>query len=981
MSSLFDIRTDAPGLLRAESLKITLKFERTGPATGRISWNIPAPAAGCTAETQAYCGIIITLDTNPPNSTTIPKNGLIYKADPTADKNLFAGSKIGSSMVVGAFYQDRTTTFVDITGLRPNVSYYVSGYPVDCQNRYFTEGVHAFSLHQNNKSNATSGFQIIEINPPNGVKATDFTNLAPTVNYTFEVVFGFNTRPVIPLPRGACPPNKEILTTITINGTNAHTYEELINEINKQFALLQNCPQGPLPPNTGMLYWKNDEQKLFTWNGSSLVEIPVYIQSFAPNDVDIGSWWFNTTNNKLYFRNLSGWVEVSSIHFSTDPSQPVCDQTIWFDGTRAFLWTGNSWCEQIVYNQLTDPSLIKDVPCGSFWYDTQHSILYKWNDKNNIWIETGVIQSVYDPNILPIGAFWFHENQNKLFTWNTPNPGWNEVTTVRIVESEPTFPVPGMLWYNPTTKILLKRDITNTMWEEIPVIVFPVDPTQRISCDVWWNTDTEILFVWNVIDNSWNEVTTFFQQSTDPTLPPSLNDGDIWYNPQTDKLYVWRNNCFINEEFISWSSDPLNGFILNETTWFDTTTKKWYVWNGTGWNQILPTYSPIDPTIIPINTYWFNTSNNSLQLWNGISWIPVLYTENSIIPSVGACWFDTSTDTLKEWDGYEWVIKTAPATVELNCKGNLVFTNTLTGGDSAIAVRDITLFKSLGIEVKFLDPVIGADEVSNDPSYNQLGIGTDGSPDERYKLMNEIRYDLGYPTVDVELTPEQIDLAITKALEEIRERASAAYKRGFFFLQVRPETQRYLLTNKTAEFNKIVSVLGVYRLTSAFLSSAHGAGVYGQIVLQHLYNMGTFDLLSYHIISEYTELLEILFAGRITFTWNEQKRELWLHHRFPFAEKMILLEVAVERTEQDIINDRYLRPWIRRFAAAQARLILAEIRGKYSTLPGAGGSVTLNASDLRADAEKQIQQCLDDLDAYVSELPEEYGMGTQFLLG
>lgn len=981
MSSPFDIRTDAPGLLRAEALKITLKFERTGPTTGRISWNIPSPAAGCTADTQAYCGIIITLDTTPPNLTSVPKSGMIYKADPTADKNLFAGDKIGTSFVIGAFYQDRTTTFFDITGLRSNVPYYVSGYPVDCQNRYFVEGVHAFSLQQSNKSNATSGFQIIEMNSLNGVNPTDSTNLAPSVDYTFEVVLGFNTKPVIPPPRGICLSNKETLSTITINGTNAQTYQELVNEINKQFALLQNCPQGPLPPNTGMLYWRANDQKLFTWNGTSLIEIPVYVQTFAPNNVGVGSWWFDTLNNKLYFRNLTGWVQVSVISYTSDPSQPVCDETVWFDGTKAFLWSGNAWCELVVYNQTTDPSLVKDAPCGSFWYDIQGTTLYKWNDKTNIWNETTAVQSFYDPNALPMGAYWFQENQNKLFVWNTPNPGWNEISSVRIVETEPTLPVPGMLWYNPVTEILLKRNATNTDWDEIPVITFPVDPTQRTSCDVWWNIDTETLFVWDVLNNTWNEVLTFYQQSTDPTFPPTLEDGDVWYNPQTNKLYVWQNNCFVEVEFIFWPSDPSQGFILNETVWFNTTTKTWYVWNGAGWDQIFPTSSSVDPTTIPVGTYWFNTSNASLQLWNGVSWVSVLYTQNSIIPSVGTCWFDSSTNILKEWNGYEWIVKTAPASVELNCNGNLVFTNTLTGGDSAIAVRDITLFKSLGVEAKFLDPVIGADEVSNNPSYNELGVGTDGSADERYKLMNEIRYDLGYPTVDVELTPEQIDLAITKALEEIRDRASAAYKRGFFFLQIRPETQRYLLTNKTAEFNKIVSVLGAYRLTSAFMSSAHGAGIYGQIVLQHLYNMGTFDLLSYHIISEYVELLEILFAGRITFTWNEQKRELWLHHRFPFAERMILLEVAVERTEQDIINDRYLRPWIRRFATAQARLILAEIRGKYSTLPGAGGSVTLNASDLRAEAEKQIQQCLDDLDAYVSDLPEEYGMGTQFLLG
>jgi hypothetical protein len=253
--------------------------------------------------------------------------------------------------------------------------------------------------------------------------------------------------------------------------------------------------------------------------------------------------------------------------------------------------------------------------------------------------------------------------------------------------------------------------------------------------------------------------------------------------------------------------------------------------------------------------------------------------------------------------------------------------------------------------------------------------------DERLKLMNEIRYELGYPIVDVELSNEQLDFAITKALEEIRSKTSVAYKRGFFFMHVNAETQRYLLTNKVQGMDKIVTVLGIYRLTSSFLSSAHGAGVYGQIVMQHLYNMGTFDLLSYHLMSEYTELMEILFAGRITFTWNEQKRDLWIHHRFPFHERMVLIEAATERTEQDIIADRWCRPWIRKFASAQARMMLAETRGKYSTLPGAGGAVTLNASDLRQKATEDIQACMDEIDNYQVDRPEEYGLGAQMVLG
>ena len=262
-----------------------------------------------------------------------------------------------------------------------------------------------------------------------------------------------------------------------------------------------------------------------------------------------------------------------------------------------------------------------------------------------------------------------------------------------------------------------------------------------------------------------------------------------------------------------------------------------------------------------------------------------------------------------------------------------------------------------------------------------MGIGTDGSDAIRNKIANNIRYELGYPIVEVELTQEQVNYAIDHAISILRQRTGVAYKRGFFFMAIKPNQQRYYLTNKIAGMNKIVDVLGVYRMTSAFLSSAHGAGVYGQIVLQHMYNMGAFDLLSYHIMSEYTKLMEILFASRITYNWNEQTREIWLHHKFPKSEPMICIEATQERTEQEIMSDRYLQPWIQRYSGAMCRLMLSESRGKFSALPGATGSLSLNASDLRQAGAALMEQCMNEIDQNVVERPEEYGLGSILTFG
>lgn len=979
--STFDIASDAPGLLRAEAINITLKFDRTGPTTGRVSWNIPSPAAGCTAENQAYCGMLVTLDTKPAAAGKAPTKGQVYSSDPTADANLFAGDRVETALVIGAFYQDRTTTFFDVTGLKANTPYYVTGYPVDCQLRYFIEGVHAYSQDYTNKgTDGTHGTQVVVLNPNQptmGAQPTDATGLAPGTDYDFVIQLGIVPVPNRPLDSVECRLAAPKYT-ITIDGDNAQTFEELVDAINAQLALLTAQVQGPTPPNAGGYYWNAQQKKLFQWNGYTNTEIAVLYDTQTPTVVNVGSYWLNPTTNVLSFWNGASWLPVTVFALGTDPTQPTADASYWFDGANAFVWNGNTWCQISTTISTTDPSLATTPPGGSYWYDTANGVLYRWRADLGMWTPTDAIQYHVDPNALPLGTYWVNEVENKLYQRDTPMPGWNEQTNVAISEFAPLTPAPGKFWYNPTTMVLSQW--SGLAWVEQDVIVFPNDPVSRVACELWWNTDTDILYTWDALNNVWVQVTQFFQQTADPAAPPAMTEGAAWWNPTTGTLYTWENNCFVAVSFLVWPIDPTTGFPVG-TAWHDTANDLWYSWDGAAWVAIDILSSPSDPTSLPAGTFWFNPTGNSLQMWNGASWVTVMYSTVPLNPAVGTLWFNTTDGILLQWNGITWAAAAAKATVEHDCNGNLLFTDATVGSLSFVQLTDGTLFAGLGITWNFHDPAPGSDGASDQPSYTEVGIGTDGNDSFRMSLGNEIRYELGYPTINVEVTKEQLDYAITKAISEFRAHSSLAYKRGFFFMMLKSNEQRYFLTNKVQGMNKIVDVLGVYRLTSSFLSSAHGAGVYGQIVLQHLYNMGTFDLLSFHIMSEYTKLMEMLFAGRLTFTWNEQTREIFIHHKFSQREPRVAIEATVERTEQDLLSDRYVRPWIRRYAAATVRLMLAEVRGKFASLPGAGGSVTLNADALRTAAKEAIDECMLEIYQYVSDRPEEYGMGTTFTFG
>lgn len=977
--STFDLFSDAPGLLRTEALNITLKFDRTSPTTGRISWNIPTPAAGCTADTQAYCGMVVTVDTKPTSAGVSPQKGTVYSSDPSVDENLFAGDKIDSAYVVGAFYHDRNTTFLDITGLKPNTPYYVTGFPVDCELRYFIEGVHAYSMEFKNRgSDGTSGTQVVVLNssaPKMGVQPTDSTGLIGGRSYQFKMQVGILPRPNRPIDSVECVPTVPTYT-ITVDGALVPTYQQLVDQINRQIGMLTSAPVGPTPPNTGGYYWNNSAQKLFQWNGSMHVEQSVLIETQTPNALTTSSFWHNPSAGTIQSWNGASWVPLTLISLSNDPSAPVSDSSIWYNGTTAYRWNGVTWCENLLINQPTDPSLTPVIPAGSFWFNNVDS-LYRWNSTLDLWTATQAVQTPIDPNALPVGYKWFNPVSSQLYQYNGAGNEWTALQNVAISPVAPATPAPGKLWFNPTTDQLFIRNETNTTWVENDVAVFPFDPTQRASCDVWWNTATDELFVWNSASSQWVLVQHFYQQAADPLTPQTISNGTLWYDGSS--FQEWNGNCFVPADVIASPTDPSTNITI-DTVWYNPTTGVWNIRRFSGWDVIDPITSPTDPQSL-LGVFWFNPQTAGLSVWNGAAWVSVTYSTAPLTPTVGSLWFDTSTNTLKQWTSSGYALATPFATVELDCNGNLLFTDTKVGSLSFISITDVDLFSSLTTTFTIHNEKPGTDGTSSTPSYSEVGIGTDGNDALRKQIMNEIRYELGYPVVNVELTQEQMNYAIDRALGFLRQRSGIAYKRGFFFMSIPQNEQRFILSNKVSGMNKIVEVMGVYRLTGAFLSSAHGAGVYGQIVLQHLYNMGNFDLLSYHIMSEYTKLMEMLFAARLTFTWNEQTRELWIHNRFSLREKMVCIEATVERTEQDILADRYVQPWIRKYATAVCKNMLADIRGKFSTLPGASGNVTLNAAELRASAKEDIDACVMEIESYVVDRPEEYGIGASFTFG
>lgn len=731
--------------------------------------------------------------------------------------------------------------------------------------------------------------------------------------------------------------------------------------------------------------------------------------------ISCDNYWFNGT--KAYQWCGTTWCEQELYNASTDPSMAsdlgCC--AFWYDETNEQLFQWNestsSWQQVFAIYWDVEPT---NLITGTYWFDTTNNALFQ-----------------RDP---PSPAVW-REIPN---VSGSPVPAGQRVI---VSEDEPTAPGDQLHWYNPTTEELKIYYASGSPlgWVDTPVLVWPNDPTDVESCDLWWNSVNDNLYKWDSVNSEWDQVQTFVKDAEDPYTPPTINEGALWYNPTDATLKRWNGSAWEDVEFVNNTVDP--ALPAAGAVWHKTDTDKWFVWQVSPgmWVEIDPFETDQDPAALAVGTLWFNPLTPALYERNSGSpyWTLVSYEDGCTLPYRGYLWYNQCNETLYRWSGAKWVDASdmIPVTVRIDGEGNLTFTTTTTGSKSVVLIivpdgiltevagtsgysclpvvyseisqhsfgfygpepcglspdrlRAITkangvtknnfLFRAISI-AKILPQNHGFDGVSDIPSYLEDGVGTDGTSDERRYLIDAIRQQLGYPSVKVELTNQQLDTAIRKALDTFRMRSSLGYKRGFYFLDVIPGLQNYKLTSKQNGYNKIVTVMGAYRFTSAFLSSAHGAGVYGQVVLQHLYNMGTFDLTSFHLISQYIEQLEHLFATRLTYHWDEPTRVFSLYASFVRNER-ILLETTYERTEQELMTDRWCKNWIERWAISEALLILARIRGKYSTLPGAGGGVSLDAADLVTRAEGEQERLLDDLFENIGQDTEDYGQGTAFIIG
>lgn len=331
-------------------------------------------------------------------------------------------------------------------------------------------------------------------------------------------------------------------------------------------------------------------------------------------------------------------------------------------------------------------------------------------------------------------------------------------------------------------------------------------------------------------------------------------------------------------------------------------------------------------------------------------------------PSVGQVYYNTATVSTQMWTGASWI--------------QAGVANTLAGETWPLAIAQGQFFYHNGLHKLYVwngtafTQANTADE--GIPMYNKQ-VGDDKTYDERATLARIVKAQLGYPVICVELTEEHFNIAMDNAIEEFRRRCDNAYKKRYYSIAVPPKQSMLYLNDPVVGTNSVVDVIKIHRLSGIGITTQGANGIYGQGFLTQMFAPGVVDLTSLYMMSAYAEQFSQIFAGEIGFGWDEARRELRLFRQLNTNER-VLIECVCERTEQEIMVDRYAQQWIQGWAVSEAKMILGHIRSKYGNLPGAGGGITLNGPELLQSAnEDQTELLRQVMDFEVGNGASEFG--------
>ena len=232
--------------------------------------------------------------------------------------------------------------------------------------------------------------------------------------------------------------------------------------------------------------------------------------------------------------------------------------------------------------------------------------------------------------------------------------------------------------------------------------------------------------------------------------------------------------------------------------------------------------------------------------------------------------------------------------------------------------------------------------MANDIGYNN-----------REELIKETQLRLADGIVDVELDREHYDVAIKKAMSKYRQLSSGAVEESMIFITTQEGVTEYTLPDEVME---------VRRLYRRGVGTNSGGGTnfdpfdvaFNNMYMLQAGQMG--GLATFDAFAQYKETVGRIFGSEYNFLWNRNTKVLKILRNVRHEED-VAVGVYNYIPESMLLKDVYASDWLAAYTLAQSKYMLGEARSKYTSgLPGAGGAIQLNGTELKSEAQAELEK-------------------------
>lgn len=232
-------------------------------------------------------------------------------------------------------------------------------------------------------------------------------------------------------------------------------------------------------------------------------------------------------------------------------------------------------------------------------------------------------------------------------------------------------------------------------------------------------------------------------------------------------------------------------------------------------------------------------------------------------------------------------------------------------------------------------------------------------PASREDLKNYCLRKIGFPVIDINVDPDQLEDRIDDALQKFREYHFDGTENIYLAQQVTST----MITNKYVDLPD--SIIGVDRLLPVSAGSVSSMGTQGfnifdinyQIRLNDFYNLTSSSYTYYVIARQHLSMLDMIVTGEIPFTYNKKTNRIliYMDWRGRVSENDYIVFQATRVVDPEAYEQVFNDMWVKEYTAALFKMQWGSNLTKYAnyTLPG---GLVVNGEKIYNDAMIEIEK-------------------------